>query len=240
MTLPSGQVVTYLVDGMNRRIARLVNGVRTHAWLYEGQLHPVAELNASNVVTTRYVYSTLRSAPEYMIHGGSTYRLVTDVRGSVRLVVNVSTGAIAQQLDYDAWGDVAVDSNPGFQPFGFAGGLYDHQTRLHRFGARDYDGATGRWLAIDPGSFTGGSNLYAYAHGDPINFVDPRGDIPLLVPLAGALIRDGSEHDVPDGRRQEYRVHGSLRRTPGRGVRRARRFDPRSDRLRQRPVGGPG
>ena len=25
----------------------------------------------------------------------------------------------------------------GFQPFGFAGGLYDNQTKLVRFGARD-------------------------------------------------------------------------------------------------------
>ena len=192
VTLPSGQVVSYLVDGMQRRIARLVDGARTHAWLYEGKLHPVAELNASNVVTTRYVYSTLRNAPEYMIRGGSTYRLITDVRGSVRLVVNINTGAIAQRLDYDAWGDVTADSSPGFQPFGFAGGLYDHHTRLHRFGVRDYDGATGRWLAIDPNSFTGGSNLYAYAHGDPINFVDPAGDVPLLFPLVGALFGMGA------------------------------------------------
>ncbi len=187
VTLPSGPVVSYLVDGMQRRIARLVDGVRTHAWLYEGQLYPVAELNASNTVTTRYVYGTRPTVPEYMIRGGATYRFVTDVRGSVRLVVNVNTGAIAQQLDYDAWGDVTADSNPGFQPFGFAGGLYDHHTRLHRFGVRDYDGATGRWLAIDPGAFSGGSNLYGYAHGDPINFVDPTGDVPLLVPLLGAL-----------------------------------------------------
>jgi hypothetical protein len=32
---------------------------------------------------------------------------------------------LAQRLDYDAWGNVTTDTNPGFQPFGFAGGLYD-------------------------------------------------------------------------------------------------------------------
>ncbi|MEK7703554.1 MAG: hypothetical protein AAB426_01235 [Myxococcota bacterium] len=32
----------------------------------------------------------------------------------------VDPGAIAQQLGYDAWGVVLADSNPGFQPFGFA------------------------------------------------------------------------------------------------------------------------
>ena len=54
-----------------------------------------------------------------------TYRLVTDHLGSVRLVVNTSDGAIAQRLDYDAWGQVTLDTNPGFQPFGYAGGIYD-------------------------------------------------------------------------------------------------------------------
>ena len=28
-------------------------------------------------------------------------------------------------MDYDEFGNVIYDSNPGFQPFGFAGGLYD-------------------------------------------------------------------------------------------------------------------
>ena len=35
------------------------------------------------------------------------------------------------------------DTNPGFQPFGFAGGMYDAATGLVRFGARDYDAETG-------------------------------------------------------------------------------------------------
>ena len=32
---------------------------------------------------------------------------------------------VAEELDYDAFGNITVDSNPGFQPFGFAGGLAD-------------------------------------------------------------------------------------------------------------------
>ena len=34
-------------------------------------------------------------------------------------------------------GNITSDTNPGFQPFGFAGGLYDTDTGLTRFGARD-------------------------------------------------------------------------------------------------------
>jgi RHS repeat-associated protein len=68
------------------------------------------------------------------------------------------------------------DSNPGFQPFGFAGGPYDVDTKLVRFGARDYDAETGRWAAKDPILFAGGdANLYAYVSNDPVNNIDSYG-----------------------------------------------------------------
>lgn len=71
---------------------------------------------------------------------------------------------------------MALDSNPGFQPFGFAGGVDDRDTKLIRFGARDYDAHAGRWTAKDPILFDGGSmNLFAYVNGDPINRVDHAG-----------------------------------------------------------------
>jgi RHS repeat-associated protein len=72
-------------------------------------------------------------------------------------------------MDYDEWGRVTLDTHPGFQPFGFAGGIYDRDTGLVRFGARDYDPEIGRWAAKDPIGFDGGdSNLYGYVANDPI------------------------------------------------------------------------
>jgi RHS repeat-associated protein len=111
-----------------------------------------------------------------MIKGGTTYRIISDHLGSVHLVVNAATGAIAQQMNYDEFGRVIQDTNPGFQPFGFAGGIYDSATRLVRFGARDYDAGAGRWTTKDPIGFEGGStNLYEYVYSDPINWSDPAG-----------------------------------------------------------------
>lgn len=46
---------------------------------------------------------------------------MTDQVGSVRLVVNTSDGTIAQRIDYDRFGKVVSDTNPGFQPFGSLG-----------------------------------------------------------------------------------------------------------------------
>jgi RHS repeat-associated protein len=111
-----------------------------------------------------------------MIQDGVTYRLFTDHLGSVRLVVSTADGSIAQRIDYDAFGRIILDTNPGFQPFGFAGGLYDYQTGLIRFGARDYDPETGRWTSKDPAGFSGGdTNLYGYVVNDPVNNFDPNG-----------------------------------------------------------------
>jgi RHS repeat-associated protein len=79
-------------------------------------------------------------------------------------------------MDYDAFGRVLQDTAPGFQPFAFAGGIYDDDTGLVRFGARDYDAYAGRWTAKDPVLFAGDqANLYAYVANDPMNYVDPAG-----------------------------------------------------------------
>ena len=71
-----------------------------------------------------------------MVKDGVTYRFIRDVQGSVRLVVDAATGAVAQRLDYDSFGRMLADTNPGFQPFGFQSGLYDPDTGLVQFGTR--------------------------------------------------------------------------------------------------------
>jgi len=48
-------------------------------------------------------------------------------------------------MRYSALVVVLEDTQPGFQPFGFAGGIYDRDTGLARFGARDYNTEIGRW-----------------------------------------------------------------------------------------------
>ncbi|MBJ7353482.1 MAG: RHS repeat-associated core domain-containing protein [Thermoleophilaceae bacterium] len=102
--------------------------------------------------------------------------MITDQVGSVRMVVDAETGSVEQAIDYDAFGRVLSDSNPGFQPFGFAGGIYDRDTKLTHFGAREYDAELGRWTSSDPIGFAGGdSNLYGYVLGDPVNLIDPSG-----------------------------------------------------------------
>lgn len=173
--LPGDVTIDYLIDGKNRRIGKKVNGVLTQGFLYKDQLNPIAELDGSGNVVSRFVYGEKGNVPSYMVKDGVTYRIISDHLGSPRLVIDSSTGEVVQRMDYDAFGNVINDTNPGFQPFGFAGGIYDLHTGLTRFGARDYDAVTGRWTAKDPIRFDGGVNLFEYSYSDPVNYLDLNG-----------------------------------------------------------------
>lgn len=67
-------------------------------------------------------------------------------------------------------------------------------TKLVRFGARDYDPTVGRWTTRDPIGFGGGeTNLYGYVGGDPMSHTDPSGllvgaDDAIYAVLGAALI----------------------------------------------------
>ncbi len=189
--------IDYQVDAMGRRMSRVTTDGDEHYWVYQDALRPVGEV--ANGIFTQYVYANdgVGGAPDFMVRSGVPYRLIKDHMGSVRFVVNANTGAVSQELEYDPFGRVLVDTNPGFQPFGFAGGLYDWDTKLVRFGARDYDPGVGRWTAKDLIGFAGGQeNVYVYSGSDPVNFIDPTGKlvwIPAAIAFAAVMLATSDE-----------------------------------------------
>jgi YD repeat-containing protein len=135
VTFPQSQnrEIQYIIDGQNRRVGRLVLDATTQDiveeryYLYKDALNPVAELDGDGNVVSRFVYTTRPNVPDYMIRDGVNYRIISDHLGSVLLVVHEDASgnlAIHQRIDYSPFGRVINDTNPGFQPFGFAGGLY--------------------------------------------------------------------------------------------------------------------
>ena len=176
VTLPNGMLIQYLLDGNGLRIGRRVNGAVTHKWIYSNNLRIVAETDSANNITSRFVYTTSENVPEYMVKAGVVYRIVTDQVGSVVQVLNSQMGEIVQQANYDEFGSVILDTNPGFVPFGFSGGVCDRGTKMLRFGVRDYGGNVGRWITKDPLGFdSGDENLYGYLKNAPIDKADASG-----------------------------------------------------------------
>ena len=92
----------------------------TYAYDYESPLL-TKELDGQGNVVSEFTYTTQNPVPDYLIREGVWYRIITDLMGNPRLVINATTGVVAQAMAYDQFGQVVQDTNPGFQPFGFAG-----------------------------------------------------------------------------------------------------------------------
>src|SRR5262249_47271665 len=111
VNLPDGAAVQYVVDGDNHRLLKKVNGVIVKGWLYRNRLQPIAEVDAVGNVMKRFVYTERINVPDLAVMGASTYRLITDHLGSLRLVVDTTTGAVVDEIDFDEFGRVQGDTN---------------------------------------------------------------------------------------------------------------------------------
>ena len=173
--LPDNTTIEYVYGPLGRRIAKKINGTIVEKYLWSGLTTLLAIYDGSDNLVMRFKYADSRM-PVALEKAGVIYYLAYNQVSSLRAVADAA-GNIVKQIDYDSFGFVLNDTNPGFEvPFGFAGGLYDRDTGLVRFGYRDYDPDAGRWTAKDPIGFAGGdSDLYGYCLNDPINLVDPWG-----------------------------------------------------------------
>ena len=118
----------------------------------------------------------------------SLYYIVRDNLGSIIHVVD-STGVVAQELSYDAWGrmrDPVTQQTyaPGEQPElllgrGYCGHEHLADFSLINMNARLYDPWTARFLSPDPyvqlPDFTQSLNRYSYCLNNPFKFIDPSG-----------------------------------------------------------------
>jgi|GEM_PF-1795685 len=175
VTLPDGTLIEYLHDPLGRRIAKKVNGAVSEKYLWQGMTRLLAVYDGSDNLVMRFQYADGRM-PYAMTKSGSTYYLSYDQVGTLRVVAD-AYGNVVKRIDYDSFGNVILDTEPSREIlFGFAGGLYDVDTGLVRFGYRDYDPDIGRWTAKDPILFAGGdTDLYGYCLNDPVNWVDKDG-----------------------------------------------------------------
>jgi RHS repeat-associated protein len=118
----------------------------------------------------------------------------TDALGSVRAVTN-QAGGVIERHDYYAYGEECTEppcgTQPGTNTKKFTGKERDVETGLDYFGARYYGSRIGRFSTVDPLMELRKNianpqrwNRYAYALNQPLGFVDPSGESPIIAAAA--------------------------------------------------------
>lgn len=119
--------------------------------------------------------------------GGVTSHLLYDGHGSTRQLAG-DDGAVTANYAYDAYGKM-LGGNPNVTDrqsatdLLYAGEQFDPGLQMEYLRARYYDQNTGRFNRLDP--FEGNNedpqslHKYAYAHCDPVNGIDPSGEMSL-------------------------------------------------------------
>lgn len=179
-----GSTIDYVIDAQGRRVGKQHDGSLVRQYVWSSALRIAAELSPSGAVVSHFIYGNKTNVPDLIARPGPSgtvlYRVITDHLGSPIYVVNIANPSdVLLDASYDEWGKVETfTSSTGAWPipFGFAGGLYDEDTGLVRFGARDYDPEIGRWTNKDPIRWDGGqANLYVYVGNNPVVWLDVAG-----------------------------------------------------------------
>jgi RHS repeat-associated protein len=132
-----------------------------------------------------YVYGPEGLAIEQISTEESPSYLHQDQLGSTRAITDAG-GEVTGTFSYGPFGSPSGATGSATTPLGFAGEYTDAETGLQYLRARFYDPATGQFLTHDPAEELT-RQPYAYASDDPVNSVDPSGEIAAAAACAATI-----------------------------------------------------
>lgn len=144
-----------------------------------GYAQVVDELQSGTVSRT-YSYGLERIDENQVLNSSWTASFYSyDGHGSVRQLTN-SAGAVTDNYDYDAFGNLINSTGSTPNNYLFAGEAYDSALGLYYNRARDLNTQTGRFMSMDTveGDTQDPLSLHRYIHAeqDPVNNLDPSGN----------------------------------------------------------------
>ncbi|HEV2387689.1 MAG TPA: RHS repeat-associated core domain-containing protein [Candidatus Acidoferrales bacterium] len=171
----SGAVsASFEYDPFGRRLGKTIASATTN-FLYDG-VNPVQELSGTTVTANLL---TGLSVDEYLTRTDAlgTSNLLTDALGST-IALTDTTGAVRTAFTYEPFGGTATQGAANANSYQFTGRENDGDG-LNFYRARYYDPHVARFVSPDPIEFNGGLNFYSYVDGDPTDYRDPSGRIPV-------------------------------------------------------------
>lgn len=194
-------LVRYEYDALGRRI-RKIHGPRITHYTWAGdQLLSEVTMEGEKRIQRDYLPLAEIRAPLAMREDGEKYFFHNGRRGEP-LCVTDARAEVVWSAWYTAFGICHEQVNKIRQPWRLAGQYFDEESGLCYVLARYYNPELGRFLSPDPLGFEGGSmNFYTFGDGDPVNRIDPSGEIAPLVVIGiialgaviGAAIAGGIE-----------------------------------------------
>ncbi len=181
---------TYAHDFAGRRVARALLGSSDLIhYVFDAQGRLLAEHDGSTGDMIR----------EYVWLDDTPIALIADVGGTPELYF-IHMGQIGEPLAVtdvgqttvwnaaiDPWGQATMLASPlGDLNLRLPGQSFQLESGLHQNWMRDYDPSLARYIQADPLGLEAGQNVYGYVDGDPLNMVDPTGEIGIVGAFAGA------------------------------------------------------
>jgi RHS repeat-associated protein len=124
---------------------------------------------------TQYIYGPTGLVA--ITSGDNTYYVIKDHLGSSRVIYNATSNQMEGHYTYNAYGRIIESSNSTVCRYLFTGQEWDNEIALYNFKARQYDPSMSMFLTPDPAHQF--ADPYNYVGNDPINAVDPTGDLRL-------------------------------------------------------------
>ena len=182
----------YHYDAFGRRIGKWVGG--TQQWFVYSPEGLLAQLDGHGQMQqawgwepgTLYGSKPLWQAdlsPAATLKTAKVAWLIADYTGTPLLALN-DQGQTVWKGTRDPFAAVVPNAESKITVnLRYAGQYADTETGLYYNGFRYYDPLAGRYLQPDPLGLSGGLNSYVYALNNPLSYIDPEGQFPLIALL---------------------------------------------------------
>ena len=168
-----GETVEFVYNENGLRVQKTA----TSTGVTKYTLHGKNVVHMTSGTDELHFFYDAQNRPAVVVYNGVPYAYVKNLQGDVIAILDAA-GNVVVSYAYDAWGapigksGALAETLGSVQPFRYRGYVFDEETGLYYLRSRYYNPQWGRFVNADS-IIT--SNLFAYCHNEPVQFVDFNG-----------------------------------------------------------------